>query len=190
MGHPVNGAVELARLLQPDVSQNRARLHALTDKLRTSRQRQQVLSSALRTHVTRLRALRHAQRNAKLTLPSVGLMRVRTYPWNSQEEVAMPWANATAYPFNHTSVILNAPMSGGVYAIYNETTWVYVGETRDILAQLIQHLRGDVPCIANYRTKHPDLKFSYEVVQRANDRIGRVKAAISEFCPICNPASC
>jgi hypothetical protein len=95
----------------------------------------------------------------------------------------MPWSNSTTYPFNETSVILNAPAESGVYALYNKTTWVYVGESSNILAQLVQHLNGDVACI----TMFPDLGFSYEL-HRPGMRAWRLQELISEFRPVCNPS--
>jgi hypothetical protein len=95
----------------------------------------------------------------------------------------MPWSNRVAYPFNETSIIANAPQGAGVYALYNKTTWVYVGESSNILGQLIQHLRGDVPCISMF----PHLNFSYETINVPVARAWRMKDVINEFRPICNP---
>jgi hypothetical protein len=94
----------------------------------------------------------------------------------------MPWPNRIAYPFNETSIMVNAPRVAGIYALYNNKTWVYIGEGRDIFAQLIQHLRGDVPCISMF----PHLNFSFETITVPTARVWRMKDVIDEFRPICN----
>ena len=72
----------------------------------------------------------------------------------------MAWRNLTWYPFSESSVLLNAPHESGVYALFNKTTWVYVGESKNIRAQLIGHLNGDVGCL----TLFPNLTFSFELL--------------------------
>jgi len=102
---------------------------------------------------------------------------------HSSKEKWMPWGNPTTYPFAAASIMQNAPKESGVYALYNGTTWVYVGESSNILAQLMQHLNGDVACI----TMFPRLGFSYELV-RPGMRTWRMQEVISEFRPVCNPS--
>ena len=93
----------------------------------------------------------------------------------------MPWSSRTRYPFNAKSVIVHAPMESGVYAIHNGTTWIYVGETADILAQLVQHLNGSNVCI----TVFPNLTFSYELLPELT-RAWRLEELVREFRPVCN----
>ena len=93
----------------------------------------------------------------------------------------MPWHDRTSYPFNRASVIANAPMQSGVYALHSETRWIYVGESGDILARLIQHLDGDSACIGLFR----NLTFSYELLPEMV-RAGRLDELITKFRPICN----
>jgi len=94
----------------------------------------------------------------------------------------MLWRNPPSYPFDTSSVRLNAPQEAGIYALRSPTRWVYVGESDNIRAQLIQHLNGDNACI----TVHPSLTFSYELVPDAI-RAWRQDELVSEFRPICNP---
>jgi hypothetical protein len=97
------------------------------------------------------------------------------------EDDEMQWRNRANHPFNRGSVILNAPMQSGVYVLRDQTRWIYVGETNDILARLIQHLDGDNSCIALFR----NLTFSYEVLPEVV-RGGRLEELIRKFRPICN----
>ena len=94
----------------------------------------------------------------------------------------MPWNNPISHPFQTTAVILYAPQASGVYALRNAETWVYVGESRDILAQLVQHLNGDNACIKRFR----DLTFSYELVPGV-ERTSRMNELIRELRPVCQP---
>jgi hypothetical protein len=92
------------------------------------------------------------------------------------------WTSPARYSFSHTSVVLNAPDQSGVYALHYQATWVYVGESANIRAQLLQHLNGDNACI----TVYPHLSFSYELIHEAV-RAWRQDEVIKEFRPTCNP---
>jgi hypothetical protein len=86
------------------------------------------------------------------------------------------------YSFTHTSIVPNAPDQSGVYALHYQTSWVYVGESANIRAQLLQHLNGGNACIAVY----PNLSFSFEMIPEAV-RAWRQGELIWEFRPTCNP---
>jgi hypothetical protein len=87
------------------------------------------------------------------------------------------------YSLTHTSIVLNAPEQSGVYALHYQTSWVYVGESANIRAQLLQHLNGDNACIAVY----PNLSFSFEMMIHEAVRAWRQGEMIREFRPTCNP---
>ncbi|PYN85256.1 MAG: hypothetical protein DMD87_23645 [Candidatus Rokuibacteriota bacterium] len=93
----------------------------------------------------------------------------------------MSWINPTRYPFTQRSVVVNAPMQSGVYALHNGIRWIYVGETSDILAQLVQLLNGDNAFLTVFR----DLTFSYELLPEVT-RAWRRAELVREFRPICN----
>ncbi|MGH7305633.1 MAG: hypothetical protein ACRELZ_20305 [Candidatus Rokuibacteriota bacterium] len=93
----------------------------------------------------------------------------------------MAWRNPASYPFSTSSILLNAPHESGVYALFNKTTWVYVGESRNIRAQLMGHLNGDIACIAMF----PSLTFSYELLLPLICP-WRLSEVISELRPVCN----
>lgn len=54
----------------------------------------------------------------------------------------MPWNGSAAMPFTLSSVHLYAPKMSGVYALFADKAWFYVGESDNISAALMNHLRG------------------------------------------------
>jgi hypothetical protein len=60
----------------------------------------------------------------------------------------MPWRNLRSFPYNVASVQHNAPAASGVYGIFTRHEWIYIGESQDIQARLVQHLNGDNPCVS------------------------------------------
>ena len=99
----------------------------------------------------------------------------------------MPWGSPWFYPFTEASVILNAADGSGVYALHGThvlhgaQTYIFLGETKNIRAQLIQHLRANDPCMALFR----DLTFSYELVAPVALSL-RWAELVREFRPVCN----
>jgi excinuclease UvrABC nuclease subunit len=93
----------------------------------------------------------------------------------------MPWVNAVPYVFGFFSVMENAPAQSGIYTIYNEESYIYIGEADDIRAKLINHLSGDYPCIMS---RHPR-SFSYELCS-SGQRFRRQAELIRELTPQCN----
>ena len=93
----------------------------------------------------------------------------------------MAWNNPLRYSFRRFSILENAPPESGIYAIYGDTAWIYIGEANDIQAKLIRHLSGDYPCIFK---GHPS-SFSYEICP-ANRRFLRRSELIRELKPLCN----
>ncbi len=93
----------------------------------------------------------------------------------------MPWSNPTTYLFNEVSIKMFAPAASGVYALYNPRQWIYIGETNDIQARLLEHLRGDNFCIISMRPP----SFSFELCPAAL-RVGRQNELILELGPACN----
>ena len=60
------------------------------------------------------------------------------------------------YSFTHISIVLNAPERSGVYALHYQTSWIYMGESANIRAQLLQHLRRDNAAITG--VSQPELQ--------------------------------
>ncbi len=84
--------------------------------------------------------------------------------------------------FTRPAVINDAPNVSGVYGIFRDGAWIYVGEAQDIQARLIQHLTADDS--ADIRAQHPT-GFTFERVPAAA-RVARQNALIAELNPICN----
>jgi hypothetical protein len=85
------------------------------------------------------------------------------------------------YRFDRESIVLNAPDAFGVYGLFN-ALWIYIGETDNIRARLLEHLDGDDhdPCIAH----HQPTGFAFELISSANRR-RRQKQLVKDLLPIC-----
>jgi excinuclease UvrABC nuclease subunit len=86
-----------------------------------------------------------------------------------------------SYPYNYASIAANTPPQSGVYALFKSGVWIYVGESGDIRARLLQHLNGDNPCI----TQNAPTGFQFELVA-ANQRVARQDQLIAALKPVCN----
>ena len=64
-----------------------------------------------------------------------------------------------SFPFTKVSIVANAPKASGVYAISNPQKYIYVGESRNIQARLLEHYNGDNLCI----TVHRPTGFQFEL---------------------------
>ena len=91
----------------------------------------------------------------------------------------MPFADQTPRPFTRQSVEALSPNQIGVYGLFRQGTWVYVG-SGDVRSRLLDHLNGDNPCITSGRPTH----WVDEVV--GSDPVPREKALIAELNPACN----
>ena len=92
----------------------------------------------------------------------------------------MPWRNR-GFTYSAASIFKHAPNASGVYAIFREGLWIYVGETEDIRRRLLAHLAGENPCIARYLPTG----FSFELWP-AGERSERYNDLASELSPPCN----
>jgi predicted GIY-YIG superfamily endonuclease len=93
----------------------------------------------------------------------------------------MPWKNVRSFLYNASSVRQNAPAASGVYGIFTPHEWIYIGESQDLQARLLQHLNGDNPCIGTSGAT----SFSFELVP-AQQRAVRQSALVLEYRPVCN----
>jgi predicted GIY-YIG superfamily endonuclease len=100
----------------------------------------------------------------------------------------MPFKQPYTHPYNEQAVRASAPAVSGVYGIYSrhgsEQDWIYVGESQDIQARLIEHLQGKGPEDACIRSYSPT-SFTYEAVEEKR-RVGRQDELILELHPVCN----
>ena len=86
------------------------------------------------------------------------------------------------FAWNYASIVANAPNASGVYAIFNSTNWIYIGESGDIQARLLQHLNGDNSCII----QSLPTGFQFELVPGQTARVARQNQLILALKPICN----
>lgn len=94
----------------------------------------------------------------------------------------MPWNGTNRFAFTQTSIVVNAPASSGVYALFNEGQWIYIGEGVDIQARLLAHLRDSHNECVN--RSNPAF-FAYEPVGSLT-RVARQDQLIVEMNPSCN----
>lgn len=85
------------------------------------------------------------------------------------------------FKLERESIIRNAPAVSGVYGLFN-VFWIYVGETSDLRARLLEHLEADGhPCFGRYRPAG----FAFETVA-PELRKRRCSQLLEELEPLCN----
>jgi hypothetical protein len=93
----------------------------------------------------------------------------------------MPFYQRIPRPFLKTAVQTYAPNTSGVYGLSNASEWVYIGETDDIQAALLTHLRrSDTP-----QMKRLPTGFVFEVCDPAVRSTLQDRLAL-EYEPVCN----
>lgn len=91
----------------------------------------------------------------------------------------MPFTQQTPREFNRYNVELLNPNQYGVYGLFKQGVWVYIGKG-DIRQRLLDHLNGDNPCILRAQPTH----WVGEVI--VGDPSARETQLIEEFRPLCN----
>lgn len=92
--------------------------------------------------------------------------------------------DGTGHTFSETGIAGSAPKKSGVYAIYNRSTWIYIGEAKDIEVRLYAHLRGESDqskCIL----KQNPTGFDFELCDEPT-RMTREAYWIKRLGPVCN----
>jgi hypothetical protein len=94
----------------------------------------------------------------------------------------MPFAPQNIYRFTRPSISRALLSQRGVYGIYNEKHWIFIGSSDDIRASLIEHWETDAVLGREQPTG-----FMFE----ASD-VPRVRAAllIAEYRPVLNERPC
>ena len=93
-----------------------------------------------------------------------------------------PWAGTQVWPFTKNGILANTPSTSGVYVLGTGWTWVYIGESNDMLRRLLELFGSPTPCIA----RHGGLVFGYELVPTEGQRLARQDQLIRELVPVCN----
>jgi len=87
----------------------------------------------------------------------------------------------SGFIFNQQGITQNVPPSSGVYALYNDLLWVYIGESNDIQRRLRDHLQNPEMCV---RATAPTA-FLFELSPEAQ-RVARQQVLIARLGPVCN----
>ena len=90
----------------------------------------------------------------------------------------MPFSNQEPKEFSRDRIERLKPDKIGVYGIFREGQWIYVGRG-DIRARLLAHLNGDNPCIIQEQPTH-------WVATLISTPEARERELIRELDPICN----
>jgi hypothetical protein len=93
----------------------------------------------------------------------------------------MPFEHHGNLAFTAISIGKNAPPASGVYGLSDARQWIYVGETADIQAELLRHLRNPHA----FLREHPPAGFTFEL-SGAGHRTNRQNQLIFELEPIGN----
>ena len=83
--------------------------------------------------------------------------------------------------YNRAAVDANVPATSGVYAVFRPREWIYIGESGDLPARMLQHLNGDNPRI----TQENPTGFQFEQVPE-HQRVARQNHLIATLNPIAN----
>jgi len=93
----------------------------------------------------------------------------------------MPFDPFTPWSFTRASVRANAPAASGIYGVSNAREWIYIGETDNIQASLLNDLQqGDSELLKKCPTG-----FVFELCNPA-ERLARQDRLILEYEPVCN----
>ena len=83
------------------------------------------------------------------------------------------------YRWSLESINRYAPEAPGIYGLYN-ALWIYIGQTKNLRAQMLGHLYGDNPCIVHYQPSG----FAFELVSPQDHR-RRFEELIRQLEPLC-----
>lgn len=95
----------------------------------------------------------------------------------------MPFEQFTPRSFTPVSVRANAPAASGIYGISNAREWIYIGETDNIQASLLNGLQRD-----SLLQQRGPTGFVFELCAPAG-RLARHERLILEYGPVCNRRS-
>jgi excinuclease UvrABC nuclease subunit len=92
------------------------------------------------------------------------------------------WNGTSGFQFNRATIAASAPEASGVYALFNEGIWLYIGEAQNIKERLLQHLTNSHNTDV---TKSNPQWFAYELVAPVY-RVARQDSLIGACRPSCN----
>jgi|SRR5579884_2116771 len=93
----------------------------------------------------------------------------------------MPFENCASQSFTAASIRKNAPECHGIYGLSNAREWIFIGESRDLRATLMERLREVGTSVA---LRNPT-GFSFERLSPGDCTL-RQNQLIRELQPSCN----
>jgi predicted GIY-YIG superfamily endonuclease len=96
----------------------------------------------------------------------------------------MPFQNYIPRVFSTATIQRDAPGGSGVYGISNAKEWIYIGESDNIRASLLEHLQHTGSPV----TARNPTGFTYELCHAYN-RAGRRDKLTIELKPVCKTVS-
>jgi len=93
----------------------------------------------------------------------------------------MPFSQLIPRRFAPDAIKRYAPSQSGVYGVSNAQEWIYIGETDNIQAALLDHLALSNTTLMNRQPTG----FVFEICDRTS-RSARLDRLVSEYGPCCN----
>ncbi len=97
----------------------------------------------------------------------------------------MPFPPQPPRPFTLENIEAIQGNPTGVYGLFREETWIYVG-SGDIKKRLLEHYYGDNPSIDRENPTHWAVVIMIDKEGKTTDPVPREKGLILELDPICN----
>lgn len=94
----------------------------------------------------------------------------------------MPFTDMTHHAFTETGIAAFAPTASGVYGIYKNGEWIYIGESENIETRLYEHYRRQSDQSPRIWARSP-IGFVFERVAGEQARKARERALIVELKP-------
>jgi hypothetical protein len=81
--------------------------------------------------------------------------------------------------YRRESILAHAPSAPGVYALWNETRWLHVGDSDDLRQRLLEHLAQDEARFAPPQA----CAWGFEFIESPYQRVRRRRALMQELLP-------
>jgi hypothetical protein len=88
----------------------------------------------------------------------------------------------TLFTFNRSTVMASGPRTAGVYGLWRDDRWIYIGESSNTFERLLEHLSSGEGCVASEQPSG----FGFELIGAPLDRRSRQNELIQELAPACH----
>lgn len=92
----------------------------------------------------------------------------------------MPWLG-NFFAFNVPTIERSAPSAAGIYVLWKNGRWIYVGATEHLRARLLALATGDNECVS----RDVPTDFGFELIATEEHRRARWETLIRELAPSC-----